>query len=666
MSTAPTLQSLVQDAIRHAPLLARQVLDGTQHVLDSQPRHHLIREAWMRQRLRFESNFEQALLGMLRIAVTGHDPLQRQAPTDFESLSLVDEQQALQDVALADVISTVEQSSRPELHQIGNFFAALRGTARARKSDNLLRPDIYANALHRALAEVALDPEGRYALMRIAAQPLAAELQRFYAGLCAQLREAELSRLVSSHAATPSELDTRRRTVALPGEEAAPIAQPQAATLDGLARRIDARNSRPGGLDAGAVPLLPDHDLLSRLYREILADPRLLPPVKALLARLQVAVVRLAMLDLSLLRRQDHPAWQLLNRVSSHGAAFDNAEDPQLKSFIHFMEAQADALASQPSAEHFVQVLATANEYIGAQARQRGGPSAKALAALEREKMRGEWLNLVREQVRHQLAEAMQSSFLSPLLISFMQGPWAEIIVQAMVLQGRDSTEAQDRVSFVDDLLDSLQPRSSEAERAALRAALPGLVARLQAGCDTIKLAEGRAQRLLDELMLQHGKVLRGHSLPPRPSALTAGTRELSPDEQLQQLLSERASQMPSRWAHTEVDRGELPTVPVALYAQPDTPQARQAFAKWLSELRLGHWYHMFVQSRWLTAQLAWVGESGQYYLFIGQDADDRPSLTRGALSQLLANGLITELDEDGGVVQRAVDQLMLDLDEPN
>ena len=49
--------------------------------------------------------------------------------------------------------------------------------------------------------------------------------------------------------------------------------------------------------------------------------------------------------------------------------------------------------------------------------------------------------------------------------------------------------------------------------------------------------------------------------------------------------------------------------------------------------------------------------------LFVGREADERLPLTRRALEALLANGLITPLEEDS-VVQRAVDTLMNDLDE--
>ena len=56
------------------------------------------------------------------------------------------------------------------------------------------------------------------------------------------------------------------------------------------------------------------------------------------------------------------------------------------------------------------------------------------------------------------------------------------------------------------------------------------------------------------------------------------------------------------------------------------------------------------------------ISEGRQFMLFVGRDSDERLPLTRRALEALLANGLITALEDDN-VVQRAVDTLMSDLD---
>lgn len=664
MSPAPSLHTLLEEALTLVPGLSRHLLAAIQDELDGRPQHYPLLDGWRRLRGRFTLNFEAGLLPLLQAARRGEDPLQRR-PGSLDALSLVDEQQALQDVAIAHVIHAVEQQSTPELHQLGNFFAALRGTARARKNENPLRPALFAQALHMALNDTELDPQRHYHLMHVAAQPMAQGLQRIYTALCAQLRAAELSQLVASHAAKSQDIDAPQRF-------AQARLQSGPATLDGLAQRVQAHNTRPqrlaaasgttaagptfvaGGLGAGP-------DMLSRLYDQILADPRLLPPLKALLARLQVAVVRLARSDTSLLRRQDHPTWRLLNRVAAHGMAFERADDERLQTFLRFMDAELQLLIDTPapSAALFEQVLARVEQSLRSQAQASGERSAPALAALEREQLRPQWQQLLREQIVAQIADAP----LGPRLHRFLQTVWVEVIVQAMVLGGREAPQAQAFIERVDQLLDSLQPVTGEAGRQQLRQRLPALIQGLREGCDSIQLSPDRREPVLQELMHQHARLLRGQTALPEQAAAQPQLAALSPEELLQRLLNERESQIPEHWAHTRVDRGQLPTVPVQLYAEADSPDAKAAVAAWFEGIKIGDWYHLFIQSQWLTAQIAWISESGQFYLFVGQDADERHSLTRGALEKLLANGLITVLEENG-LLQQAVQTLMNDLDD--
>lgn len=667
---------LLDHALTEAGPLARELLNLVQDELDAQPQHFPLREAWRRARASFATDFEGKLIELLQAGRRGEDPLHR-SPLQFgglESLSLVDEHQALQDVAIAHVAHAAEDLSRAELHQIGNFFAALRGTARARERDNPLRPALYAHALHHALASTVLSAQAQYELMRVAATPLARALQRQYAHACAMLRAADISDMVASHGQAQSDPLAHQRLAAARGVGQRPTIH---GTLDGLSRRVDAVNSRPQTL-AAAAPRDPHApapfvratgpDMLSRLYDQILADPRLLPPLKALLARLQIAVVRLARSDTTLLRRQDHPTWALLNRVAAHGMAFERADDPRLVDFLRFMEAEAQFLvdAPTPTATLFQQVLARVDAHIDQRARQSSERNAVALAALEREQQRSDWRELLREQIDHQLIGAP----LGPRMHRFLQTVWADVIVAAMVKHGRESREAQAAMELVDALLDSLATPRDMADREALRMRLPVLIERLIAGCDSIQLAAARREPALAELMDQHARLLRGlpaldpaERRPAAPRPQTPGSAApASADEIVKRLMEERDSQVPSHWLSADVDRGELPTVPVQLYNENDSPDARAALQRWIDGLQIGRWFHLFIQGDWHTAQIAWISEGRQFMLFVGRESDERLSLTRKALEALLANGLITALEDDS-VVQRAVDTLMSDLD---
>ncbi|WP_431050257.1 DUF1631 family protein [Roseateles sp. L2-2] len=683
-ASSPSQQSLLDDMLAHVPTLAHAVYNGLQDELKSRLEYHQLLAGWSKRRASFAADFEGSLSLLLKIARDGGDPLQRdrtpQRGGDL-SLSLVDEGQALKDVAISHVINAIEDQSRAELHQLSNFFAALRGIARPLKNDNPLRAALFAQALARAIEGVDLDADGRYALMRMAAHPLAVRLQPIYTLLCQSLRQAQLTGMLTSHGSAIKESDLRLRQF-----KTLTDTPTQNATLDQVAMKLDLMNTRaaelgaaraatpssaapgtPGALAAAPTRLgpgagRPGSDLLSRLYDQILADDSLQPPMKVLMGRLQVAIVRLSKTDPTLLRRQDHPTWQLLNRLAAHGAGFQRSDDAELKAFLQFLERVIQPLldAEHPYALQFQQALTEVESHIRAQAEARGQRSALALERLDREQRRQEWQRMLRDQLQHQLDDAHAGK----LMRRFLLGPWVEVIAQAMVQHGRDAAEPQTYIELVDALLHSVSPQPDEAARVRLRAQLPDLVRALDRGMDAIALPPMQRQTFLDELMRQHGRVLRG--LPAveeaAPAAAPLRRRAQTPEELLQQLLDERESQLPSRWAHERVDRGQLPTVPVALYSDEHSPHAHAALQDWIAGVHIGGWYHFFHRSEWITAQVAWISDSRQMFLFIGQVADERHSVTRGALEQLVANGLITQL-EDEPLLQRAIGTLMLDLD---
>ncbi|MFG6465205.1 DUF1631 family protein [Roseateles sp. BYS87W] len=667
---------LIDHALTEAGSLARELMNLVQDELDSQPQHFQLREIWRKVRGRFATDFEGKLIDLLQTGRRGDDPLQRSPVSrgSLDGLSLVDEHQALQDVALAHVTHTAEEVSRAELHQIGNFFAALRGIARARERDNPLRPALFAHALRHALVSSGLGGQAQYELMRVAAGPLAESLHRLYAQACATLHAANIGDMVASHGRPQADTYAQRMATGRGGLGRSS----NPGTLDSLSQRVEVFNSRPQALTSLPPQRDPDApapfvrnagpDMLSRLYDQILADPRLLPPMKGLLARLQIAVVRLARSDANLLRRQDHPTWALLNRVAAHGMAFDRADDPRLVEFLRFMEGEAQFLVDSPTptALQFQQVLARVDSHVDQQARLAGERNALALAALEREQQRREWRELVREQIDHQVVGAP----LAPLVHRFLQTNWVDVIVEAMVRHGRDSREAQGAMEVVDAVLDSLITPRDMVEREALRMRLPVLIERLVAGCDSIDLSDARREPPLTALMGQHARLLRGlpaldpserRPRPPQPASAPGSAP--SADEIVRRLMEERDSQIPSMWLRADVDRGELPTVPTQLYSEDNSPEARAALQRWIDSIQIGRWYHMFIQAEWHTAQVAWIGEGRQFMLFVGRDTDERLPLTRRALEALLANGLITALEEEDSVVQRAVDSLISDLD---
>lgn len=639
----PTLLKLLDLVQQEVPRLGRHVLEATGNALQSSARHHQLQDAWVKRRKRFQMEFESELMPKLAQFRRGDLTPTRRGTTSFEALGLVDEHQALQDVAVNHVVELVNENSRTDLFQLSNFFNALdQGRSRGRDT-NLLRPALFARALVHALAGSDLSAEAHFALVRVAAPGLVEALHALYRQLAHVLREADLTSLVTIREGAPS---PRRPLPAdsVRGGLPTPLSE------------LHERAQNPAAALAPALQPLANRDgLLERLYERMLADPALAPPVKAQLARLQVAVASLSRIDPSLLRRNDHPTWRLINAVAAYAAGLNETQDTRLPEFLQFLGQQTQRLvdAPAPSTELFERVQRELDAFIVRQARDRSQPSEAALARLEREKHRAGWLHALREQLEHQLDVIGDSSRATR---RFVLGPWADTVAQAMVQGGPDSAMAHRLMDLIDELLASLKPPEQAAQREALRNSLPLLVSRLEAALAPVELSETRRKALLAELM--H---LQGRALSARGGDASAAAD--APNEAaISRFVEERDSEFASVWASAEVHREELPTQPLPLPEEPPELQLLQA-QRWLDHLRVGGWFHVCIADTWMTAQLVWISADHQFFVFVDQSAGEvRHTLTAGALVRLYLNGLAMYLEEEG-LMERALGTLLRDLE---
>jgi hypothetical protein len=86
------------------------------------------------------------------------------------------------------------------------------------------------------------------------------------------------------------------------------------------------------------------------------------------------------------------------------------------------------------------------------------------------------------------------------------------------------------------------------------------------------------------------------------------------------------------------VDLPVMETVPADILveaASANPPPGSAAGAGWLASLEVGTWVRLFLGGRWLHAQLLWVGDRGEVWLFGDGASDATWAVRRGALLRL-------------------------------
>lgn len=111
------------------------------------------------------------------------------------------------------------------------------------------------------------------------------------------------------------------------------------------------------------------------------------------------------------------------------------------------------------------------------------------------------------------------------------------------------------------------------------------------------------------------------------------------------QRLEERlcSSAAPPSTMGGALDIAQLDTVPADLMPADGPGEPRDAQA-WLQARRPADWVHVFLQGRWVKAQVLWPGELGELWLLGDAESSETWAVRRRALLTLRAEGLLATL----------------------
>lgn len=694
MANSPPYQQHCDYLLGRSPELAGLIVDKTQAAMRASGTDTMLAtdrsllfqvgEAVQTHRITFQS----ALTRHIQQAIEGQSPTvsggQRlDTVVNLDELTLVDEDQAEQEIEVSRTVQLVDLTAEWELRELQAFTSTLQGETKLRPQDNPFRPAVYAKALSAATRELALAPNERNFLLRLSGKVLAEQLKQLYAQACERLRQQGLRPLAYKAAITP------RRT---PSQSGVNVTQPGAleSLLDKLPASLQQAGSTPGVAvttpgDANTLTFQTLMDsqpayrpspttrtyteeqvgyLLSKLFTQIRQDNEVQPAVRSMIEQLQPAVMRVARQDPHILRSDRHPAWRLINQLASYASGYDDADHAELTAFLQFAQPRIQQLIPPPGPT-LAQLEATLVEmqgFIDTQAQEQLQSAPQAIAQMQEADLRLSVRPVLRQQVEQQIG----ATRIKPAIQDFLLGPWVDVLTHLMASGSSPEEEIQAMMACVDDLLHSLQrPRTLE-EREALRQSLPDLIDRLKRGMAHIDWPMDQQDAILDELMRVHGHHLVAQPKPAKPQA------EPTPADLVAQMRDDmeadhRAMSRSGRHAQlVDTNLGSLPTVPMA-YGE-NMPQALQSSthqtpSEWAESLHKGMWCKLFMQGQWTTAHLLWTSSNRQFFMFTSERAGRMHAMTRRALERLRAEGLATNL-EDRSLMQRAVDSMLQDLDD--
>ncbi len=276
------------------------------------------------------------------------------------------------------------------------------------------------------------------------------------------------------------------------------------AALNYIAQRQQAIQ-RPRSLDRVDEDVI---NLVSMFFDFVLQDEEVAVPVQALLARLQLPILRLALRDRSFFSNSQHPARRLINDIANCGIGWNEhdkaAQDLLFKRIAEQVQRIHDEFDGSTAVfEQAHQELQQAQE----QEKRKSSLVEMRTSEAAAGQAKAEHARLTVQRI---IRERLSGRQVATVVADFLNGEWQNALFLTLLRHGEDSAEWLYSVQVMDDLLWSTQALSDDKSRMRLLDMLPGLRERLLQGMLIAGVEQDRIDQRLSQIADVHNQVLQG------------------------------------------------------------------------------------------------------------------------------------------------------------
>ncbi|MBK6630817.1 MAG: DUF1631 domain-containing protein [Betaproteobacteria bacterium] len=373
-----------------------------------------------------------------------------------------------------------------------------------------------------------------------------------------------------------------------------------------------------GQLDAITI------DIVAMLFDFIFDDAKIPDAIKALVGRLQIPVLKVAMLDKSFFSSKAHPARRLLDGISHAAVAWGDAvdqDDPL------FQEVAFIAQCIQSDFDRDVQIFTDALNLLNAFVDERDA-MAEGIAERSADLMRKRETEEIAWIVAGEAVTRRLSSSVPQGVQRFLVDHWQHVLKELLIRHGEEHHAYLSALAMMDDLLWSVAPKANSDERKQLVNTLPGLLRAMHVGLDVISLAQEQRGRFFDELVALHSAAVKaglgGAEVPVQVEAspLPAPVAQYSINPEGELLI-------------TRITENDVQIDEVALVgASAAVLTAGDIHLQQVTALGRGDWVE-FNQGEGASsrARLSWISPQRGIYLFTNPRSPRATSISREALA---------------------------------
>ena len=404
-------------------------------------------------------------------------------------------------------------------------------------------------------------------------------------------------------------------------------------------------------------------DVIGMIFEFILDEPSIPDVVKNLLNCLQIPILKVAIVDKAFFTNKTHSARRLLNVLGHASIGWnENSEEARQRRFEKMeyvvsrvlSEFEQDPGIFGALLDEFSEFLTKEGEDVG---EEQEGP-------IEGQDQGDSSDKLVFETIELRL----EGAEVPEVLRDFLRSTWRNVLQHVLDEDGFDSDGWRRCEQTVDDLMWSVEPKTTSDERRKMVMSLPRLLGDLREGMKRIQCAPEEIDGAIDALEPIHMACLRGEKPiieePESPSpARVAATDEVSSDDVTDMIRSIQAGMTQTGDGLDEValnfEDGMMESS-VDAQDQDDggVEDVEDEYTVTATEMQLGTWLDFVMDDKNRRGKLAWKSAVMGEYVFVDRKYKVVAERTLAELAADLRSGRAT-LVENVAMFDRALDKVL-------
>ena len=379
-------------------------------------------------------------------------------------------------------------------------------------------------------------------------------------------------------------------------------------------------------LDRGTV------DALAEVFDFVFADQAIPLQMKFVIGRLQIPVLKAAMIDRDFFLSSDHPARRLVDTLASASIAWAPEKGERDPLYVRVENTVQRVLTEfEDDLTLFSDLLLEFTEFLFETEQQ----AQRRIEPVADHELVGESFEQAlahADEVVHARIRALPPELpLAPFLAPFLTNPWREVMARGWLNAHASPAQWESALTSLDQLIWSTQPKTTTQERRQLVAVLPDLVRNLNAGLDAIDWTGEARATFTRRLIKTHMMAIR-MTQPVQADSASAALEENAGKEAIEELDQRRAGKRAG--SADEFDA------------------MAQTFTR-------GLWFEFVIDDATRhSCRLSWVSPMRTRLLFTNRDGFDAFVRSEREVAALVRHRRLSVIDQLP-IVSRALDRIM-------